>query len=90
MSSIRCFKTQLSHCKEISTREPVRPHDRRPHSREALESDIRRRFLGSLSFGLAHAHAEVGLTHACSGKLDSMQRRAGRNVCPKGELHARA
>lgn len=87
MSSIRCFKTHLS--QRISTREPVRPRDRRPHSREGLESGIRRRFSGSLSFGPAHAHAEVGLTHACA-KLDSLQMRAGENVCPKGELHARA
>lgn len=88
MSSIRCFKTQLS--QRISTREPVRPRDRRPHSREGLESGIRPRFPASLSFGLAHAHAEVGLTHACSGKPDSVQTRAGKNERANGESYVRA
>lgn len=88
MSSIRCFNTHLS--QRISTREPGRPCDRRPHSRERLESGIRRRFSKSLSFGLAHAHAEVGLTHARSGKLDSMQTRAGKNARAKGESYVRA
>lgn len=89
MSSIRCFKKQLSQRSKHPTRERVVARGPCPHQRLKFECCDSRSLPALLSPEVIREYPEGEMANVCSGTPGSEQIFEGRAGCMKGDFHAR-